>query len=91
MTAGFSAPALADYQRLGSVDVGFHMDKDTQWTRFGGGMEGLKAANVTIIEASPEFVADVRKRTDSLVQDWIKSANAMPGGLNSAPRSFSTI
>ena len=41
-----------------------------------GGMEGLKAANVTIIEASPEFIADVRKRTDSLVQDWIKSANA---------------
>jgi hypothetical protein len=39
-------------------------------------MEGLKAANVTIIEASPEFIADVRKRTDSLVQDWIKSANA---------------
>ncbi len=42
MTAGFSAPALADYVRLGSVDVGFHMDKDTQWTRFGGGMEGLR-------------------------------------------------
>jgi len=31
---------------------------------------------VTIIEASPEFIADVRERTDSLVQDWIKSANA---------------
>ena len=29
-----------------------------------------------IIEASPEFVADVRKRTAPLVQDWIKSANA---------------
>ena len=42
MTAGFSAPALADYVRLGSVDVGYHMDKDTQWTRFGGGMEGLR-------------------------------------------------
>jgi TRAP-type C4-dicarboxylate transport system substrate-binding protein len=41
-----------------------------------GGMEGLKAANVTIIEASPEFVADVRKRTEPLVQEWIKSANA---------------
>jgi TRAP-type C4-dicarboxylate transport system substrate-binding protein len=40
------------------------------------GMEALKAANVTIIEASPEFVADVRKRTEPLVQDWIKSANA---------------
>ena len=39
-------------------------------------MEALKAANVTIIEASPEFVADVHKRTEPLVQDWIKSANA---------------
>jgi hypothetical protein len=31
---------------------------------------------VTIIEASPEFVADVKKRTEPLVQDWIKGANA---------------
>ncbi|MEP7057418.1 MAG: TRAP transporter substrate-binding protein [Caldimonas sp.] len=41
-----------------------------------GGIDALKAANVTIIEASPAFVADVRKRTEPLVQDWIKSANA---------------
>jgi TRAP-type C4-dicarboxylate transport system substrate-binding protein len=41
-----------------------------------GGLEALKAANVTIIEASPAFVADVRTRTAPLVQDWIKSANA---------------
>src|SRR5690348_571239 len=41
-----------------------------------GGMDALKAANVTIIEASPEFVADVKKRTEPLVQDWIKGANA---------------
>lgn len=41
--AGFTAPALADsYVRLGSVDVGFHMDRDSQWTRFGGPMEGLR-------------------------------------------------
>lgn len=39
---GAAAPALADYVRLGSVDVGYRMDKDTQWTRFGGGMEGLR-------------------------------------------------
>ena len=32
--------------------------------------------SVKIIEASPAFVADVRKRTAPLVQDWIKSANA---------------
>jgi TRAP-type C4-dicarboxylate transport system substrate-binding protein len=41
-----------------------------------GGLEALKAANVKIIDASPAFVADVRKRTEPLVQDWIKSANA---------------
>jgi TRAP-type C4-dicarboxylate transport system substrate-binding protein len=41
-----------------------------------GGLDALKAANVTIIDASPAFVADVRQRTAPLVQDWIKSANA---------------
>jgi TRAP-type C4-dicarboxylate transport system substrate-binding protein len=41
-----------------------------------GGFEALKVANVQIIDASPAFVADVRKRTEPLVQDWIKSANA---------------
>jgi TRAP-type C4-dicarboxylate transport system substrate-binding protein len=40
------------------------------------GLEALKAANVTIIDASPAFVADVRKRTEPLVQEWIKNANA---------------
>jgi TRAP-type C4-dicarboxylate transport system substrate-binding protein len=40
------------------------------------GLEAMKAANVEIIEASPAFVADVRQRTEPLVQDWIKSANA---------------
>lgn len=42
MTIGAAAPAMADYIRLGSVDVGYRMDKNTQWTRFGGGMEGLR-------------------------------------------------
>jgi TRAP-type C4-dicarboxylate transport system substrate-binding protein len=41
-----------------------------------GGLEALKAANVTIIEASPAFVAEVRQRTAPLVQEWIKSAKA---------------
>jgi len=40
------------------------------------GIDAMKAANVEIIEASPAFVADVRKRTEPLVQEWIKSANA---------------
>jgi hypothetical protein len=42
ITVGFSAPALADYVRLGSVDVGFHTDRDTAWSRFGGRVEGLR-------------------------------------------------
>ncbi len=41
-----------------------------------GGIEAMKAANIEIVEASPAFVADVRQRTEPLVQDWIKSANA---------------
>ncbi len=41
-----------------------------------GGLEALKAAGVTMVDASPAFVADVRKRTEPLVQEWIKSANA---------------
>ena len=40
------------------------------------GIEAMKAANVQIIEASPAFVADVRKLTAPLAQEWIKSANA---------------
>ncbi len=40
------------------------------------GLEGLKAAGATIVEASPAFVAEVRTRTEPLVQEWIKSANA---------------
>ncbi len=40
------------------------------------GWEALKAAGATIQDASPAFVADVRKRTEPLVQEWIKSAKA---------------
>lgn len=40
--AGFAAPASAAYVRLGSVEVGFKVDRDTNWTRFGGRMEGLR-------------------------------------------------
>ena len=44
MTAGMAAatPALADYVRLGNVEVGYRTDRDTEWTRFGGGLEGLR-------------------------------------------------
>ena len=40
------------------------------------GLDTMKAANVQITEASPAFVADVRRRTEPLTQEWIKKANA---------------
>ncbi len=40
------------------------------------GWDALKAAGATIQDASPAFVADVRKRTEPLVQEWVKSAKA---------------
>ena len=40
------------------------------------GWETLRAAGAQIHEASPAFVADVRKRTEPIVQDWIKAAKA---------------
>ena len=43
------------------------------------GLDALKAANVTITEASPAFIADVRKRTEPLVQDWIKDLAGIAG------------
>src|SRR4051812_20808416 len=42
LAGGASAPAMADYVRIGSVDVGFRMDRDSAWSRFGGSMEGLR-------------------------------------------------
>ncbi|HEY5322031.1 MAG TPA: TRAP transporter substrate-binding protein, partial [Caldimonas sp.] len=40
------------------------------------GLDAMKSAGVQITEASPAFVADVRKLTAPLAQEWIKSANA---------------
>ena len=40
------------------------------------GIEALKAAGVAIVDANPAFVADVRKRTEPLISDWVKAANA---------------
>jgi hypothetical protein len=42
MTVGFAAPALADYVRLGDVDVGYRTDLDTAYSRFGGPVESLR-------------------------------------------------
>jgi hypothetical protein len=56
MLCAFSAPALADYVRIGSVDVGFRMDRDSAWSRFGGGMEGLRL----VASASDIACRDIR-------------------------------
>lgn len=40
----FAAPASAAYVRLGHVEVGHRIDRDTSWTHFGGGMVGLRLA-----------------------------------------------
>jgi len=40
------------------------------------GFETLKKSGVKIVNASPEFVAEVRKRSAPIVEDWIKQASA---------------
>ena len=40
------------------------------------GMEALKKSGVKILNANPAFVAEVKKRSAPLVEDWIKQANA---------------
>jgi TRAP-type C4-dicarboxylate transport system substrate-binding protein len=40
------------------------------------GLEGLKKSGVKIVNADPAFVAEVRKRSAPIVEDWIKQASA---------------
>ena len=40
------------------------------------GMEALKKSGVKIVNANPELVAEVRKRSAPIVDDWIKKASA---------------
>jgi hypothetical protein len=58
MTMAVSAPALADYVRLGSVDVGYRTDADTAYTRFGGRMESLRLT----ADRSDVFCRSIRVR-----------------------------
>ena len=39
------------------------------------GMDALKKANVKIMQADPAFVAEVRKRSQPIIEDWIKKAS----------------
>jgi TRAP-type C4-dicarboxylate transport system substrate-binding protein len=40
------------------------------------GMEALKKSGVKIVEANPTFVAEVKKRSAPIIEDWITKANA---------------
>jgi len=40
------------------------------------GLEGLKKANVPIVNADAALVAEVRRRSAPIVEDWIRKANA---------------
>jgi TRAP-type transport system periplasmic protein len=40
------------------------------------GIEALKKANAKIVRADPGFAAEVHKRSEPIIEDWIKKANA---------------
>jgi TRAP-type C4-dicarboxylate transport system substrate-binding protein len=40
------------------------------------GLEALKKSGVKIVNANPELVAEVKKRSAPLIEDWIKQASA---------------
>jgi hypothetical protein len=71
MTVGVSAPALADYVRLGSVEVGYRTDADTAYTRFGGRMESLRLT----ADRSDIFCRSIRVRyADGRVDNVFRGA-----------------
>src|ERR671923_70837 len=39
------------------------------------GIEALKKASVRIVQADPKFVAEVHKRSQPIIEDWIKKAS----------------
>jgi TRAP-type transport system periplasmic protein len=45
-------------------------------TADGKGLDVLKKSGVKIVNANPEFVAEVKKRSAPLVEEWIKQASA---------------
>jgi TRAP-type transport system periplasmic protein len=52
------------------------------------GLDALKKANVKIVHADPAFVAEVRKRSAPIVDDWIKKANAKGVDAKAALEEF---
>ena len=43
------------------------------------GMEGMRKANIKIVNADPAFVAEVKKRSAPIIDDWVKQASARSG------------
>jgi TRAP-type C4-dicarboxylate transport system substrate-binding protein len=39
------------------------------------GIQALKKANVTIVQADPAFAGEVRKRSQPIIDDWVKKAS----------------
>jgi hypothetical protein len=42
LSCALAAPAMADWYRIGGVDVGHHRDRDVTYSRFGGGVDRLR-------------------------------------------------
>jgi TRAP-type C4-dicarboxylate transport system substrate-binding protein len=52
------------------------------------GLDALKKAAVKIVRADPAFVAEVRKRSAPIVDDWIKKASAKGVDAKAALQEF---
>ena len=53
------------------------------------GMEGLQKSGVKIVNADAALVAEVRKRSAPIIEDWIKKANAKGVDCRQDPRRVS--
>jgi TRAP-type C4-dicarboxylate transport system substrate-binding protein len=52
------------------------------------GLEGLKKAGVKIVNADPKLLAEVHKRSEPIIDDWIKKASAKGVNAKAALAEF---
>src|SRR5690606_35015649 len=52
------------------------------------GLDALRKANVKIVNASPELAAEVAKRSEPIIEDWIKKASAKGVDARAALNEF---